>query len=427
MKAWETVTPGWRRSVAGAFVALVVLLPGAASAASGGASSTASSTSAAGTTVEGVPSPPTLAALQAASLEVMDERTGQVLDAVNPNLEMEPASLVKMMTFLLTVKAMQSGNVSASTMIPISRTAQLQSTVRGTSEMYIDGISPISLSNLLKGLMVSSGNDAAIALADYFGGTQTEFVSEMNQEAQKLGMSHTVFVNPDGLTAPGQYSSAGDMAILARAIWQTDPSYSDYTALPSFTWDHITAYNYNKLIGVDSYVNGMKSGYLTSADLVATGTDGNDQMIAVVMGVTGVTEGAALNRAAQDDELLLDWAFANFHDVPAPWNKAVPSEVRLWEGRTTTEKLLVDGTNWVTETGSSATTPTLKVSITNPLVAPLTKGEPVGTVKALVDGKVVGTATITAAASVPRGGFLHVLWDKLYLALDGHPRQTVTS
>ena len=368
------------------------------------------------TATPGAPAAPTF---HAVSAEVMDARSGAVLLARNVEREVQPASLAKMMTFDLTLRAMAQHRLTPATMVPISRSAVLMSlcTACQTANMYLGKGTPVSAANLLKGLMISSGADASIALADYLGGSQANFVAMMNREAARLGMDHTHFVNPHGLYAKGQYSTAGDMALLARHIWLTYPKFYQYTDLSSFTWAHVTAVNYNWLIGhhMDSAVNGLKSGFVGQGwHLVATAHKGGQEEIAVVMGTP--TEQAS----AVDDQSLLNWAFGHFHDVPLRLQGTVPASARVWEGAATTVPLVVHAPGWLTLPGAAtakATAPTIGVRLAAPLVAPLRQGQTVGTVTVVEAGRTVLQLPLTAARAVPRGGPVHVLWDRLRLAV----------
>lgn len=376
-------------------------------------------------TYPGVVAPPSLQALAAQSVEVMDAADGQVLYAVNPEQPIAPASLVKMMTFDLAMRAIAQGKATPSTMVTISQAAKNMSATPGTSEMYLGNSTQASFGDLLKGLMVSSGNDAAIAIADDLAGGQAAFVAQMNAEAKLLGMDHTTFVDPHGLGS-GNVSTAGDMAILARHIMQTYPSYATYTALPSFSFGtpQITAVNYNTLIGKDAAVNGMKSGYIDSAHLVATASQNGMQIIAVVMGVTvpnvsiSAQESDALAQAGTDDQELLDWAFSNFHDVQVSWAKVLPTSTRVWEGRA--QAVAVTATVQSTLTlpgGGASSSPRVSVALVNPVVAPVTAGEQIGTITLRQGTQVEATFPLVAKVAVARGNFLHVLWDKFRLHL----------
>ena len=364
-------------------------------------------------------SAPGAPSFRALAVEVMDARTGAVLLARHAEREVQPASLAKMMTFDLVLRAMAQHRLTPATMVPISQAAIRMSlcTACQTSNMYLGKGTPVSAANLLKGLMISSGADASIALADYLGGSQANFVAMMNREAARLGMHHTHFVNPHGLYAKGQYSTAGDMALLARHIWLTYPHFYQYTNLPSFTWAHVTTVNYNWLVGhhMDAAVNGLKSGFVGQGwHLVATAHKGGQEQIAVVLGTP--TEQAS----AVDDQALLDWAFAHFHDVPLRLAGKLPTSARVWEGAVTTVPLAVHAPAWLTLPGAATAkgaAPTIQVRLQTPLVAPLRQGQTVGTLTVAEAGRTVLRLPLTTTRAVARGMVVHVLWDRLRLSL----------
>ena len=357
--------------------------------------------------------PPTVSAT---SYELMDEQSGAVLAAGNAEARMQPASLAKMMTFDLALRALVGGQASTGTMVPVGLDAWQPFQGQDVSRMWLLPNVPVSFGNLLLGLMVSSGNDAAVALADFLGGSQTAFVGEMNAEAQRLQMKNTHFVNAHGLQAPGQYSTAADMALLARHIWLTYPDFRQYTDPLSFTWDKITTRNYNYLIGADPRVFGLKSGYLSSVGyhLVATASQGGENLIAVVMGTS------SLQASANQDQQLLNWGFAHFHDTPLSWKALVPARMTVWKGRAPTVGLMVQASPWVTLPGAAqgSAKPVVHVHLDEPLLAPVATGQQVGVVQVSYQGQVVAQVPVLAAGAVARGGLFRRAWDDLRLAID---------
>ncbi len=414
---WQPATIGLAAAVFAA-AGYLALAPHPGAAASGGHPPTAKAAAKAPKAAGSAATPPA-PSFRAVSAEVMDARSGAILLARHPQREVQPASLAKMMTFDLALRAMAQHRLTPTTMVPISRAAVRMSlcTACDTSNMYLGKGTPVSAANLLKGLMISSGADAAIALADHLAGSQANFVAMMNREAARLGMHHTHFMNPHGLYAKGQYSTAGDMALLARHIWRTYPTFSQYTDLPRFTWAHVTAVNYNWLIGhhMDAAVNGLKSGFVGQGwHLVATADKGGQELIAVVMGTP--TEQAS----AVDDQALLNWAFAHFHDVPLRLTGTLPQSARVWEGTATSVPLAVHAPGWLTLPGAATAkpaSPTIQVHLQTPLVAPLRKGQTVGTLTVTNAGTTVLSLPVTTTQAVARGMVVHVLWDRLRLAL----------
>ncbi len=360
-------------------------------------------------------------AISAASYELMDVHTGQVLASANPDAQIPPASLAKLMTFDLTLRALAEGRIHLTDTVPLGPGVRTLSTTPGLSNMSLD-LPPgatVSLQNLLLGTMVASGNDAALAVAEYVGGSEAAFVSMMNAEAAKLGMTRTHFVNPNGIQAPGQVTTAADMATLARHVWLTYPTmYSRFTDAEYFTWDGITFRNYNDLIGVDPTVTGMKSGYWGGVGwhLVTSAQQGNTELVGVVMGT------ASEIASAQLSQTLLNWGFAHFLDTQVSWTKTLPQNgLRVWGGKGPRLALRTSAQPWVVvpSTGTTAPPPTLVVRPKLPpyLRAPVRAGEVVGSEQAVDAGRVVATAAVTAAEGDQQGSLPAVLWASFRLWL----------
>jgi D-alanyl-D-alanine carboxypeptidase (penicillin-binding protein 5/6) len=366
-------------------------------------------------------------AVAAQAAELLDAHSGQVLFALQPHLRMQPASLAKIMTFDLALQAMAEGRARPETPVPVGTDAWRLGQYPGGSTMFLLPNVPVPLADLLTGMMVPSGNDAALAIADFLAGGEAAFVQRMNAEAQALGLRDTHFANASGLEAEGQYTTAADVAELARHIWLTYPDFGRYTNLASFTWNKITQQNFNRLIGRDPRVFGLKSGHLTVAGyhLVATAQQGDTALIAVVLGTR------SLQASADESEKLLDWGFSHFHDVRVDWKAALPASAPVWKGRATHVPLTVAANPWLTlpgPTGSATSGATgsgvqIVVELRRPIVAPVAAGERLGTAQVRYAGQAVEAVPVLAARAVPRGGWLHVLWDslRLYLAaLLGH-------
>ena len=366
----------------------------------------------AGAPAAAAPVPPAIAST---AVVLMDQRSGQVLFSHDADTRVGPASLAKMMTFDLALAAIASGQAQAAAPVPVGVDAWRISLNPADSRMFLLPNVPVPLKDLLIGMMVPSGNDAALAVADFLGGTEAGFVSKMNVEAARLGMTSTHFVNSHGLGAPTQLTTATDMAVLARHIWSTYPDFRQYTSLPSFTWDKITQRNWNRLVGTDPRVFGLKSGHLsaTGYHLVATATGGDLQLIAVVLGAP------TLEASANDDEELLNWGFANFHDVQVNWQASVAHPAPVWKGHSSTVPLRVTAQPWITLPGAGGPGESIAVEahLLRPLVAPIAAGQRLGSVEVWAHGTVVERVPITAAAAVARGGLLHVAWDALRLRL----------
>src|SRR5699024_9011318 len=198
--------------------------------------------------------------LKAASYVLLSYRTGHVLAEKDPEEHRAPASTTKLMTAYIVLRELAAGRISLDTKFTVSKKAWQQ----GGSRMFIEPGKQISVDNLLQGMLIPSGNDAAMALAEGVGGTESGFVSMMNSTAKRLGMTNTHYVDPAGLS-PEDYVSAGDLAILARALIKNFPQYYHYFSQKDFTWNNIHQYNWNKLLWLDPDADGLKTGYTPKA------------------------------------------------------------------------------------------------------------------------------------------------------------------
>lgn len=363
------------------------------------------------------PAPPSIAAESAL---LMDVHTGRVLYQMNPDRRILPASLAKIMTFDLALRALKRGSVQLNTPVTISKAAWELSVNPNVSHMFLKLGSQVPFKDLLYGLMVSSGNDAAVAIAQELASSTQAFVGEMNAEAAKLGLANTHYVDPHGLASQGTYTSALDVAKLIRHVLLTYPGATQYTKPVSFTWDGIKQYNWNELIsgtdGIkpDPRVTGFKTGHLSQSGyhLAATAVSGNERLIAVVMGTK------SLFQRADQAERLLQWGFASWASVPLSWRRATPASVRVYEGAKPHVAVAPPGPMWVSVPRGEAGSVHLRATVRWPVVAPVKRGQPLGSLVVTAGGRTVETLPLQAQAAVGRGGFLHVAWDALKLLFD---------
>src|SRR5690348_6331766 len=203
--------------------------------------------------------------LDAKAAIMIDARSGATLYAYNEHDKIQPASLAKLMTFYLVLKALHQGRITPDTMVTVSEKAWRLSMNSTVSRMFLQVGQRVSVNDLLFGLMVSSGNDAAVALAEYLGGSTDAFTEQMNQQAKEIGLDETHFENPDGLPVPEMYTTAFDMVKLGRAILRRFPDAVKYTSAKDFTFDKIHQPNFNALLFYDARVNGLKTGHVEEA------------------------------------------------------------------------------------------------------------------------------------------------------------------
>ena len=356
--------------------------------------------------------------LNAKAAMMVDARSGATLYAYNEHERIQPASLAKLMTFYLVLKALHQGRITPDTMVTVSEKAWRLSMNSTVSRMFLQVGQRVSVDDLLFGLMVSSGNDAAVALAEYLGGSTDAFTEQMNQQAKELGLNETHFENPDGLPVPEMHTTAFDMVKLGRAIIQRFPDAVKYTAAKDFTFDKIHQPNFNALLFYDARVNGLKTGHVEEAGyhLVASahagGQAGEMDLISAVLG----TPSASARRV--ETEKLIDWAFRTFASVQPDWHKTLPDKIRVYGGAADTVAVAPAEVPFVTVEHGQEKRVTLAGSFSAKyLVAPINKGQQVGALVLMVDGKPQSTIPMLATAPVGRGGFMKRMIDRLRMRL----------
>lgn len=364
---------------------------------------------------EPVPAPPQL---NAKAWILVDAATGFVLLEQNADEKLPPASLTKLMTSYVLSAELESGRVHNEDMVPVSSRAWAQSPEfdaknNGSSLMFISPDKPVSLLDLHRGIVISSGNDATVAVAEYLAGTEAAFVDMMNQYAQKLGMTNTHYVNTHGLDTPDHYSSARDLSILARAIIKT----KDYPLHKEkeFTYNGIKQQNRNGLLWTDATVDGLKTGHTDGCGycLVASALRDSTRLVSVVIGAPSIKE-----REAQT-EVLLNYGFRFFQSVKLYAADAVLGAPRVWKGTLDTVNVIPAREVTLIVPRNVAANLTNEVQLESPLIAPITTGQKVGQIVVRNGEQVVYTVDAIAQTEVPRAGFFGVLWDTLSLFFGG--------
>lgn len=353
-------------------------------------------------------------ALDARSAMMIDANSGAVLYAYNEHERMQPASLAKLMTFYLVLQALHQHRVTPDTMVTISKKAWRLSMNSSLSRMFLRVGQRVSVHDLLFGLMVSSGNDAAVALAEYLGGSTEAFTAQMNAEAKKLGLAETHFEDPNGLPLPGMYTTAADMVKLARAITERFPGAYTYTSAKYFTFDKIRQPNFNSLLFYDSRVDGLKTGHVEAAGyhLVASANSDGMHLISAVLGTP-----SAFKRRTQTEKLIA-WGFRTFASVHPDWHKAVPDQMRVYGGKADQVAVAPATVPYVTVSRGQEGKVSLHGAFASKyLVAPVTKGEKVGTLVLMVNGKAQSTIPLLAQTSVAQGGLIKRLIDRVRMRL----------
>ncbi|BBT14842.1 D-alanyl-D-alanine carboxypeptidase family protein [Metapseudomonas otitidis] len=355
-----------------------------------------------------LPAPPQLAAK---SYVLMDAQSGQVLVENNGDERLPPASLTKLMTAYIATLEIRKGQIGENDPVTISEHAWRT----GGSRMFVKVNTQVALSDLLHGIIIQSGNDASVAVAEHIAGSEDAFADMMNTTAEKLGMKNSHFMNATGLPNPEHYSSAHDMALLARAIIYEDPAHYAIYSQKEFFWNNIKQPNRNLLLWRDKTVDGLKTGHTDEAGycLVASAVRDNQRLIAVVFGTNSEQARAA------ETQKLLTYGF-RFFETKTFYQKGTElAKAQVWKG--TAREVKAGLANDLTMTLPKGQLQKLQAAMTlSPqLVAPIKQGDVIGKVEVKLDDKVVHSADLVALEAVEEGGFFRRLWDSIRLFFFG--------
>jgi D-alanyl-D-alanine carboxypeptidase (penicillin-binding protein 5/6) len=354
--------------------------------------------------------------IAARSWLLLDATSGQVIAAQDPGMRIEPASLTKVMTAYVVFQALRDKKLALNTMVNVSpRAWKVDSS---SSKMFIDPATPVSVNDLLHGLMVQSGNDAAVALAEAVAGDEGTFVVLMNREAQRMGMKNSRFANPHGLPSPDNFSTAQDLATLAKNVIRDFPEFYKIDSVKQFTYNKITQQNRNRLLWLDPTVDGMKTGHTESSgySMIASahrpnGNSGERRLISVVSGAS--SDGVR----TQESQKLLNWGFQNFDTVKLYSKGQAIATPEVWKGAQSTVK--IGFTNDVLVTVPKGVAGKLKPVLErkDPLVAPLPRNGRVGTLRMMVDNKPLLVLPVVALEEVQEASIVGRAWDSLRLMI----------
>jgi D-alanyl-D-alanine carboxypeptidase (penicillin-binding protein 5/6) len=355
---------------------------------------------------------PTIAAK---SWLLLDATSNQILAANEPDARIEPASLTKLMTAYVVFDALQDKRLDMNQMVNVSIKAWKVDTE--SSKMFIEPRVPVSIKDLVYGLVVQSGNDAAVALAEATAGTEDAFVTLMNREAERMGMKSTHFANAHGLPDPNNYSTARDLAILAAHSANDHPEYFKIYSVKDFTYNNIKQPNRNRLLWLDPSVDGLKTGHTQEAGycLVASAKrmSGNNprRLISVVLGATSDQV------RAQESQKLLNWGYQNFDIVKLYSKDQAVATPNVWKGTQNTIKIGFTQDLYVTvPKGAAGNMKQPVLERKDPLVAPIDKNSKVGTMKVLSsDGKVLAEVPVVALEQVNQAGIFGRAIDSIRL------------
>ena len=348
--------------------------------------------------------PPTLAVT---AYDLVDVASGQSLAGMNAGERRDPASLTKLMTAYLVFGALRQKQITPSQMVKVSQRAWKAE----GSRMFLDPRMAVSVDELMRGLIVQSGNDAAVALAELVAGSEEAFVAKMNAEAARLGLTQTHFANATGLTDPQHWSTASDLAALAAAVIRDYPEYYPLYSQKEFRYNNITQPNRNRLLWTDPDVDGMKTGHTDAAgfSLIASARRGERRLLAVVLGAQSDAG------RASDGQQLLNWGFQNFDTVRLYQAGKPVTALHVWKGQAKEVDAGFLADRYLTLPKGRAADLKVTLNATDPLIAPVASGQRIGTVTVRLDERPVAEFPLIALAEVPEAGFLGRSWDSLRL------------
>ncbi len=351
-----------------------------------------------------IPSPPQIGA---SSYILMDPLSGRVIMEENSHERLPPASLTKMMTAYIVERELDEGRIAMSDMVPISVNAWR---TEGSRTFVKEG-TEVSVEDLLRGVIIQSGNDASVALAEFIAGSESAFVDIMNQQAKLLGMNESSFANATGLPAKDHFSTAYDLALLAKAIINDYPESYPIYAEKHFTFNDIRQPNRNSLLWRDDTVDGLKTGHTEEAGycLVASAKRNDTRFIAVVMGTSSVTA------RAQEVQKMLNYGFRYYQTERLFSAGQELMQARVWGGEN--DQLSVGILKGVHVTIPRGSRDSLKsvIELDTVIKAPVSVGDELGRVKVTLDGETFVDQPVLALSDVPEGGFFKRIWDAIKL------------
>ncbi len=355
-----------------------------------------------------IPAPPQLAAT---SWILMDAHSGRILAEHNADERLAPASLTKMMTSYLLEYEIKQGNVSLDEMVTVSEKAWRMP----GSRMFIEVGTQVSVEDLLRGVIIQSGNDASVAVAEHLAGSESAFADLMNQHARQMGMMNSNFTNSSGLPDPNLYSTARDMAILSRVkILEYPEHYSMYSER-EFTYNNIRQSNRNRLLWRDASVDGLKTGHTTEAGycLAASAVRNDMRLISVVMGARS-DEGRT-----QESQKLLSYGFRYYETLLLQEAFSLIDQPRIWQGVRDQLRVGLDSDLHVTLPRGHSERIQTEILYDSTLKAPISTGQVLGQFRVMLDGEVLAETPLRALESVEQAGFFKRLWHSLVMFVTG--------
>jgi len=346
-------------------------------------------------------------AIAARSFLLLDYHSRQTLAAQNASERVEPASLTKLMTAYLTFAALKQKRIEPAQTVPVSERAWKAE----GSRMFIEPRKAVTVEELMRGMIVQSGNDACLALAELVGGSEEAFAKMMNEQAQRLGMKNTNFMNSTGLPNPQHYSTAQDLALLAIAIIRDFPEYHPLYAMKEYRYNNVTQANRNRLLWTDPTVDGMKTGYTENAGycLIASARRGERRLLSVVLGAASEAARAA------ESQKLLNYGFQNYDSVKLYEKSQAVTSLPVWKGMINSVKAGFLDDLYVSLPKGQADKVKASLESRQPLLAPVATGQPIGVMKLTLDGKPYAEVPVVALENVALAGVFGRGWDSIRL------------
>ena len=354
-----------------------------------------------------IPSPPNI---DAKAYVLMDANSGKVLAAKNPHQKKPPASLTKLMTLYIVSTALVQQQITQDDKVPISRNAWKT----GGSRMFVKQGNNVRVKDLIKGIIVASGNDACVAIAEYLAGNQTNFAKLMNNMADRLNMNNTHYVDATGLPKPNHYSTAYDLALLARAIIHDYPQYYGWYQQKWITWNNIKQPNRNRLLWRDEKVDGLKTGHTDAAGycLIASKQQQGMRLISVVLG--SLSERSRANAS----QVLLNWGFRFFRTQKLFSQDQIVTTPRVWMGQHKNTPLGVKQDLYITIPKGQYRDVKATITLQPKLKAPLKKDDRYGTLTVTLHNEPITKVPLVALQNNPKGGFFSYLRDRLLMIFE---------
>lgn len=351
-----------------------------------------------------VPSPPTTAA---EAYILIDYNSGKTIASENADMRVEPASLTKIMTGYVVINELSNGNISLDDMVTISPKAWKMP----GSKMFIEVGKKVSVHDLIKGMVIQSGNDASVALAEHIAGSEEVFAELMNKYAESLGMTHTHYMNATGLPNPDHYTTAEDLSILARALINKFPEEYEWYAQKKFTFNGITQYNRNKLLWQDPSVDGLKTGHTESAGycLVTSAKRDDMRLISVVLGTNSAKQ------RIQESQKLLNYGFRFFETHKLYQAGQRLNDARVWEGQQDTVGLGLANDLYVTIPRGQYKNLKIESTIDPKITAPVNADQPLGELTVSLNDETISQKQLVSLSPVEEGSFFKKILDQIKL------------